>query len=66
MELQKFGIKTRSKTNDTDSPVESGSRIHLIRHDSLNSRGNSYLKRQYMRLRTYRRKGDIVKYWQTG
>lgn len=53
-ELLSYGIKTRSKPHDLDQPSDLGSRIHLVKLDTINSRGNRYLKRQYRRLEYYR------------
>lgn len=57
-ELLSYGIKTRSKS--ATSPLSAvGSRIHLVKLDNINSRGNRYLKRQYKRLQTYRKTSNI-------
>jgi hypothetical protein len=61
-ELLEYGIKTRSKLNDLDSPSAVGSRIHLIRYDTVQSRGNRYLKRQYRRLAFFRDCGRNEEY----
>lgn len=62
-ELLSYGIKSRLKFDDeTTFPSEYGSKIHLVQLDSINSRGNRYLHRQYSRLSTYRQSNDINRY----
>jgi len=61
-QLMNYGIKSRTKLGDLPSN-EVGVNIHLIRHDSLSSKGNSFLKRQYSRLRTLREQHKILAYW---
>lgn len=62
-ELLSFGIKSRIKYDDlTNYPSEYGSHIHLVKLDSINSRGNRYLHRQYLRLTTYRQINDVTRY----
>jgi len=61
-DLANYGIKTRTKLGDLP-PTEVGVRIHLIRHTSLSSKGNSFLKRQYSRLTNLRDQKRIIPYW---
>lgn len=64
-ELAKFGILSRSKINDKNSKVIPGTKVHILYHDSANAKGNKYLRKQYARLESYRRKHHIQFYWQT-
>lgn len=57
-ELQKYGIKSRSKTG-----LDVGNRIYLIKYSSVCGRGNRYLRNQYNRLHRYRETHQINKYW---
>ena len=62
-ELKQYGIKTRNKGKIPCSLASLGTQIYLIRHQSVLSQGNHYLKRQYRRLELYRTRGEITKYW---
>jgi hypothetical protein len=66
LELEAFGIKTRLKINDpTPSDLKEqdvGIQIHLVCYQTANSKGNSYLKRQYLRLKTMRKDLKIKAY----
>lgn len=64
-ELIKYGIKSRSKINDKNSNVDPGIKIHVLYHDTINARGNRYLRRQYARLEHYRRHHRLQLYWRT-
>lgn len=61
-ELLKYGIKTRSKSDDYPH-CAGGTRIHLIQNWSLNYRCNQYLRNQYKRLRYYREHHSYLRYW---
>lgn len=61
-ELLEYGITSRLKDGDTATPDVS-SRIYLIKLDSISTQGNKYLKRQYKRLESLRRTGNILEYW---
>lgn len=65
-DLLSYGIKSRLKFDDlTTSSFHPGVKIHLLKLDSINSRGNRYLHRQYARLSTYRKTNNISRYWET-
>jgi len=61
-ELLSYGIQTRSKTTNLNTSL--GIRIHLIKIDSVNCRGNRYLNRQYNGLKRKRDNKDYLRYWQ--
>lgn len=67
LELEAFGIKTRLKINDpTPSELKDkdvGTQIHLVCYQTANSKGNHYLKRQYLRLKLLRKELKIQAYW---
>lgn len=60
-DLLDYGIRSRRKSPSTGSSL--GVRIHLIKLDSINSRGNRYLKRQYRSLERYRSYRNYARYW---
>jgi hypothetical protein len=63
-ELLSYGISTRLKLND-DEEIDSskiGSKIFIVYHSSINSRGNRYLKKQYKRLKEFRHYNKISEY----
>jgi len=62
-ELIKYGIKTRHKLDDHQSAGESGVQVFLIKYSTLNNQSNKYLLKQYKRLRKFRDKREITKYW---
>jgi len=61
-ELKKYGLKTRSKANEHPTTLV-GTKIHLCYYDTLNSKGNRYLRQQYKRLNLYRTSGNSLRYW---
>lgn len=63
-ELKSYGIKTRTTSKDHSTPTSWGTKIFLVRHDTVLSSGNSYLRKQYHRLQQYRDHGLIIEYWQ--
>lgn len=62
-ELYKFGIKARYKYKDLHCEGESGTRVHLIKGNRINTKSNNYLRKQYKRLETYRQRKEISNYW---
>ena len=62
-ELKKYGIKTRTTAKDHATPESWGTKIFLVRQDTILSSGNSYLRKQYRRLQHYRNYGIITEYW---
>lgn len=60
-DLLDYGLRIRQKHLTPESTL--GIRIHLIKLDSINSRGNRYLKRQYNSLKRYRDHRDYARYW---
>jgi len=65
VDLASYGIKARSKWQENNGPIDpsGGLQIKLIYSSTLNSRGNSYLKRQYSRLSGFRQHHQISSYW---
>lgn len=61
-ELREYGIKHRTKEGDP-SPQAVNTRIYLVKLDSISTRGNKYLKRQYKRLEDMRNQGQVTAYW---
>ena len=62
-ELLEFGLRIRSKRKHSMRSEDPGNRIHLIKLDNVNSRGNHYLRGQYKRLERYRNSGNYCEYW---
>jgi hypothetical protein len=63
-DLQEYGIKTREKLQDHPNNRESvGNNIYLVNYQTLNSKGNRYLRKQYHRLENYRKISKTNSYW---
>lgn len=63
-ELQKYQIQSRQKTKPSStSNAGLGSHLYLVKIDTLNTRGNKFLRRQYERLTQLRNNGEYTLYW---
>jgi hypothetical protein len=60
-ELKKYGIKARHKSGDNSESLP-GIRIHLLKYDTLTSKGNKYLRRRYRTLEKSKHKKDYKTY----
>lgn len=61
-ELEAYGIRCRAKYEEPCSSNSISSRIHLVRLDTISSRGNRYLQRQYKELERSRVTKDYCSY----
>ena len=62
-ELLSFGLQTREKLDDhSNNSSLVGSHVQLILIENLCGKGNTYLRKQYKRLRHYR-ETDLPSYW---
>jgi len=63
--LSPYQLKTRVKYDDPETNSSKSSiDLYVILSETINSKGNSYLRRQYKRLEQYRNKGEFSLYWQ--
>jgi hypothetical protein len=63
-ELRQYGIKARHKYGDNSENLP-GIRIHLLKYNTLTSKGNNYLKRRYRTLEKSKINKDYKTYWST-
>lgn len=62
-ELLQYGLHTREKLDDhINNSCQVGTHIQIILLENISCKGNQYLKKQYKRLKHYR-KTDIPAYW---
>jgi hypothetical protein len=59
--LGEFGLKTRTRYKEHPF-LEVGTKINLVSIDTVTSKGNNYLKRQYKLLTRYRQQGALTFY----
>jgi len=56
--LQQYGIQSRNKESSTNQPSQLGTLMYVVEYQSINGRGNKYLRQSYRKLQTYRDTGQ--------